>query len=900
MELKTYQRRTLQDLEDYIGVLNDSKSLGAAYSRYWMNRGVDLTAGSVGALRPYVNSVPGSPRVTLKVPTAGGKTFIAINAIGTIMDNLKTDAQNKVVVWFVPSDAILTQTLQKLQDATHPYRRRIDALFGHRVNVIDKRSALAAHGMSPTQLRDNLTILVLSAASFIETVRVKKGSGSEAEKPLAFRENGNFMEYAGSTRSDKIEGVADTALIQVLATLRPVVIVDESHNFTADLRVEMFQHLSPRFILELTATPRDNSNIISFVDAMELKIENMVKLPVIVENRRSTDDVIDSSIRMRDSLERHAQAMQQAGGRYIRPIVLFQAQPRNNNDSITFERIREKLSARGIAKEQIRIKTANKDELHGEDLMSPQCPVRYIITVNALKEGWDCPFAYILASLANRTSPVDVEQILGRVLRLPYTVKHADGLLNLSYVFTNSNEFQTTVNRIVESLVKCGFSRKDYREVTPLPNIEATHQAKETSFFDHPEYKNPPESVNADDNKKAIGSPSAQYGVAGKNAPNVQEVTDSDTLHTQLSALRQDEHYEQQIDERRQEVENDPLATMATKEMYNTFNTDYKDVASEMNLPMFYMKVQTPPDFFHIDVDEEGWTLLDKDMLSDDFHLTQQNADINFNVYRPEDTAIDIMKNGQDDYVPVRKNNVRLESIRREFIDLSATMQKDQLAERISREIAKNHNFDSIYQSDIKEYVKHVINIYNGDEIIALWDNFYQTTNVIEDKIADLLDAHREKMFIKGLATGKIEVRGHYTFLEKVTFAKQELMGIDKGLYAKEEAVNGLEQRVIQAVSDLDNVLFWHRNPEKGSGFCINGFINHYPDFIVRMKSGKTVLIETKGDHLNNEDSKRKRRLGKEWEAQCGHEYKYFMVFESIHVDGALTLNQLIDYLKDM
>ena len=155
-------------------------------------------------------------------------------------------------------------------------------------------------------------------------------------------------------------------------------------------------------------------------------------------------------------------------------------------------------------------------------------------------------------------------------------------------------------------------------------------------------------------------------------------------------------------------------------------------------------------------------------------------------------------------------------------------------------------------------------------------------------------------MFIKGLATGKIEVRGHYTFLEKVTFAKQELMGIDKGLYAKEEAVNGLEQRVIQAVSDLDNVLFWHRNPEKGSGFCINGFINHYPDFIVRMKSGKTVLIETKRDHLNNEDSKRKRRLGKEWEAQCGHEYKYFMVFESIHVDGALTLNQLIDYLKDM
>jgi len=69
------------------------------------------------------------------------------------------------------------------------------------------------------------------------------------------------------------------------------------------------------------------------------------------------------------------------------------------------------------------IKTADVNELKGVDLLRPDCPIRYIITINALKEGWDCPFAYILASIANRTSRIEVEQIVGRVLRLGATIE---------------------------------------------------------------------------------------------------------------------------------------------------------------------------------------------------------------------------------------------------------------------------------------------------------------------------------------------------------------------------------------------------------------------------------------------------------------------------------------------
>ena len=203
--------------------------------------------------------------------------------------------------------------------------------------------------------------------------------------------------------------------------MSPVVIVDESHNAGSELSTEMLENLNPSFILELTATPRDTSNIISYVDARELKKENMVKLPVIVFNRTSRQTVIRDAIQLRGNLETTAKAQEADGGKYIRPIVLFQAQPRINEDSGTFDKIKDILIKLGIPEEQIAVKTADIDDIGDTDLMSRDCQIRYIVTVNALKEGWDCPFAYILASLANKTSKVDVEQILGRILREPYT-----------------------------------------------------------------------------------------------------------------------------------------------------------------------------------------------------------------------------------------------------------------------------------------------------------------------------------------------------------------------------------------------------------------------------------------------------------------------------------------------
>ena len=106
-------------------------------------------------------------------------------------------------------------------------------------------------------------------------------------------------------------------------------------------------------------------------------------------------------------------------------------------------------------------------------------------------------------------------------------------------------------------------------------------------------------------------------------------------------------------------------------------------------------------------------------------------------------------------------------------------------------------------------------------------------------------------------------------------------LGLAKGLYTEEE----FEYEVINAVVNLDNVLFWHRNSSR-TGFCINGYINHYPNFIVQLNSGITVLLETKGDDRDNSDSRTKVELGRTWANKAGEQYRFFMVFDKQEMEG--------------
>lgn len=877
MELKQYQKEVIADLDSYIGYVEKYNRPDTAFHKFWEDKGISISAIDNYYLHPYDNSITDVPHVTVKVPTAGGKTFIACNALNTIFKHFPAE-KPKAVAWFVPSDTILKQTYKNLNDPSHPYRQKIDSHFGNAVCVVDKEAALFGHGIGPTEIREQLTIFVLSVQSF---------AANNKDGRRVYRENENLADYAKlyDTMTKRVEGSDETGLIQVLSYLNPLVIIDESHNFEANLRVDMLKAINPCFILDLTATPRKKSNIISFVDAIKLKRANMVKLPVIVYNHRSTNDVISSAIQMQRSLEQKAVAMEADGGRYIRPIVLFQAQPKTDDDNVTFDKIKSKLIEIGIPDDQIKIKTANKDEIKNTDLLSRDCPVRYIITVNALKEGWDCPFAYILASLANKTSRVDVEQILGRVLRLPYTTKHKEELLDLSYVFTSSNDFRNTVENIIEGLNRAGFSKKDYRvaetptEVTaPVP----TAQPHQSLFGDDEPVQAAPEITATDDIDEQINTKTIKTTLA-------IPVANTGTAELESFARQESENYNQQAAQQtdNNDIPNDIKGMITTYPIKDIF----ADRAGSLILPQFVKKAASSLIF----ADSE-YVPLDKTMLAEGIDLDKYDHNIDFTRTESEAVRVDLEKSGGDEYAVTRRNlNAnQLAFIKQHFATLSTESKQLQLAEML----AKNIRFDEISEPQVVRYIKKAVESVDSEQLEDLYANEWQTRNTVRQKIESLLAAYQEKKFKEWLDTGQIKCQPAYRLPERIT-VKVKSIGLTKGLYTEEESINGFEYDVINAVANLDNVLFWHRNPSR-TGFCINGYINHYPDFIVQLDSGITVLLETKGDDRDNSNSRAKVELGRTWANKAGEQYRYFMVFDKQQMDGAVTIKELLQRLKAM
>ena len=469
MILKDYQAQAIRNLEDFLRLLDENKPISEAFKNFWASR-------DVNARPPYQNNIPHVPQVCFKVPTGGGKTFMATSSLKVIFNALPT-TQSKVVVWLVPSEIILNQTYKNLSEPTHPYHRALDEDFSGQFAVYTKEQLLAAENFSPAEVAEQLSILVLSYDSF-------RTSNKEGRK--AYQQNGQLNQFVAHFHDSEkfLSGADESSLIQVIRHYRPVVIVDESHHATTTLSIEMLQNFNPSFILELTATPKKNSNVIAYVPAAKLKANGMVKLPVIVYNRHTQDDVISDAIDFRNLLEQVGQTEN------IRPIILFQAESQGKGDRITFDRIKNELiQNHNIPAEQIAIKTADINNLKNIDLMASDCLIRYIITINALKEGWDCPFAYILASLANRTSTIDVEQILGRILRRPFTKNFSNELLNMSYVFTSSADFRQTLDKIVVGLNAAGFSEHEYRAITDstIENaLEQTPTHETPNLFDTP------------------------------------------------------------------------------------------------------------------------------------------------------------------------------------------------------------------------------------------------------------------------------------------------------------------------------------------------------------------------------------------------------------------------------
>ena len=879
MELKSYQQKVMNDLSAYLHFLNRDNDLFAAWKSYWAEKDIGVGMGGVPA---YQNAISGVPHVCMKVPTGGGKTFMACAALRRIFDEMPLE-KPRVAVWLVPSDSILSQTIRNLSNPDHEYRLRLNTDFAGQVGVYTKEMLLNGQNFSPDTVRDQLTVCVLSYGSMRIDSRKK-------DVRKVYQENGNLLQFARYFGNDEVllADTPETALIQVLRRLAPVVVVDESHNAGSDLSVEMLNNLNPSFVLDLTATPRKNSNIISYVDARELKKENMVKLPVVVFNRNSRQDVIKDALQMRANIERQALNEEQAGGAYIRPIVLFQAQPKTGEDSDTFEKIKAMLVDMGVPKEQIAIKTSKVDELGGRNLMSRDCPIRFIITVNALKEGWDCPFAYILASLANKTSTVDVEQILGRILRQPYARQHSAPLLNTSYVFTCSNDFLGTVEHIVKGLNAAGFSRRDFRTADPEPlkpeQGERPGQPVQTNFDTVPDIQPAAELLDtfADVRPEEIR--------AALEQERETESTEISVIEMEQMAVRQAEAY------RTAAKESADMGFIGGElgEMLHQYEIQpqFREQASALRIPQFFFK--TVPDLFGGE-----YVLLKAKNLSDSFSLAGQDAQISFELATGEMVEVDVAAQGEAVPKYRRASKELNEYIRQQVARMPQAEKQESCVRQICMQLNKNNQYAA---PEIEAYVRRVVNGMTEDELAAMETAVPTYARRIAEKIAALEQAYRAEQFRKGLDSGKIVCRPSYALPSVITPA-QMIDSVPLSLYEAERSdMNAGERGLLDMIAGMENVLWWHRIIER-KDFCINGGINHYPDFMVMTKRGLLVLVEFKGDDRDNSDSKAKLQLGRQWQACAGQEqYRYFMVFKNrdFGLDGAYTVEEFAEVLREL
>ena len=900
MELKAYQKDIIADLKRYLEIMQEQKNYLKAFALFWEEK-------SAPNLGQYQDLLPGVPNLCFKVPTGGGKTLLACASLQPIFSSLPPQ-KIKAVVWLVPSEAILTQTLKALKDPRHPYRQKIDADFNSRVSVYSKQELLNGQNFNPTVINEQLSIMVLSYDSF-------RSSNREGLK--AYKENSNlaiFTKVLG-TPENPIDKADETALFQIINQLNPVIIVDESHHARTKLSWEMLQNFNPAFVLDLTATPKKESNIISYTDAIQLKKEHMVKLPVIVYNRDRQEDVLIDAIDLRRNLEEIAQKQQEATGRYIRPIVLFQAQPKGKEEAATFEKLRQKLVEAGIPAEEIAIRTADVNELKNVDLLSPKCKIRFIITVNALKEGWDCPFAYILASLANRTSQIDVEQILGRILRLPYTAANIEKPLNMSYVLTSSENFQETIKRIVKGLNDAGFSDEDYR----LPNQMALSAAQATGQMSMsltiPDPSQTETITNCQTGTLApeendeeffegfgyFDSASVSEALERRQAEKVaaatsgEEQAKSQAFFMLEAADRASRSYDEALENAAKNnlsLGKVPAREVRAQVKAYPVKAKFREDIENLRLPQFFLKIPEGSLF-----EQDGEAFLERESLVKGISFKQENICIDFEDDRDEIMQIDVIEGegGLPKALMMKSNDV---AIFKEYFDSLPPERRIAYCKAIILE--KINRLNMVSSKHLEEYIGRIVASMTRDQLSSLEKNPLRYADKIKQTIQDILAKRYKKAFNTQLAAGKIVCHPFYQ-LPIAIAPTRVTSAYAHSLYKAEEEMNSLETDLVLRLTNLNNIRWWHRNLAN-TGFFINGFTKHYPDFIIKTESGNIILAETKGEHLANEDSKLKINLGRSWSAAAGDQFKYFMVFADAEkaLEGAFGMNDFIDILKEL
>lgn len=851
--LKKYQTATLDVLKGY---LEAARIVGAKPAFDGMDK------GGVREPRPYrpLDGLPTVPYVCLRLPTGGGKTLLSAHTVKVAADAY-LEREFPVVLWLVPTNTIRAQTLETLKKPSNPNYETLHAAFDGRFRVFDIADFVQ---ITPADLQTHACVIV----GTMQTLRV---SNTDGRKVYAHNEN---LEPHFSTVPQNAEGMErieegdDKGKIKfsfrnLLTLNRPLVIVDEAHNNTSSLSYEVLQRVNAACVVEFTATPAPDSNVLHNVSATELKAEEMIKLPIRLTEHKSWEDAVQDSILTRQRL--HDLATKDAD--YIRPIILFQAEEKGRE--VTKEvLLKHLMDQHRIPREQIAVVTGDQKELDGINLFARDCAIDFVITVEALKEGWDCSFAYVFCSAATVNSKKDVEQILGRVLRMPYAKRRKEPDLNRAYAHVSRASWPNAVKQLHDRLVDMGFEDSEadaFIEPTP-PDLGLTGGAGLFSAAPPPTVIELPDDLSAFDltpeERATITIEKTEQGSRVTFTGNVTEAT-----VTRLAAAVQSA-------EIRANLESEAKRHKAVWQQH----TSPAQRGIPFRVPQLCFKLDGELELAEKDafLDASGWSLLDyaAEIAEAEFRLTESGVQ----------WELDLNAAGKITEKAIGK----ADQFDLDLVDTGWTEQQ------LCRWLERKARQPDITQVVLLEFVRRCLAYLTEKRGLALtalvrWK--FILAKVLAQKTSHYREQASETRYQQTLFGAQSAVETSFAF---------EFDFTPTG-YAPHWTYRGhpyqFQRHYYAAVGELDNkgeeyecakaldmtvkVKHWVRNLERRGFWLPLAKAKFYPDFVAELTDGRLLIVEHKGKvYATNDDSKEKCNVGELWEQKSGGKALFLMTVE--------------------
>ena len=844
MQLKQYQANALAVLRRFFEEARMAGPKNAYETITKEPEYADRLGRYGGTYSAPLADLPNAPYVCLRLPTGGGKTILGAHSVAVARDAW-VEKDYPLVLWLVPTNTIRLQTVEALKNAGHPYRQALDEDFDGRVRVFD--IADFTH-IRPHDLRAHCCIVV----GTIQTLRVKS---TEGRKVYAHHEEMEPHFSAGPDATPGLEkmegGGVKFSFANLLYIHRPLMIVDEAHNAVTGLTREMQTRVNPCAIIEFTATPRPKSNILYNVSALELKREDMIKLPIVLSEHDTWQNAVNGAIAKRASL---AEAAKREAA-YLRPIVLFQAQKKNQE--ITVEALKKHLTdVENIPDHAIAVATGDQRELDGINLFDPHCPIEYVMTVEALKEGWDCSFAYVFCSVSRIHSATDVEQLLGRVLRMPYAKRRRTAELNRAYAYLSEPSSGASARALTDKLVAMGFEEDEARD-----NIEQVQGelGGEDGLFGS---RDKPESVFRHTLSVTPEALSALKQTQ-RDGVTVRE-TANETVEIKIVGPV-DDALEKVICAAVPEVEHARVA--------ESFG-EYRKLLSpaergeKFDVPRLMAELRGELEFADTDVfmEDHDWSLLNHSSHLDEHEFTIRETARSFEI-DTDGRHVTYQFAGEEEQLALN-------------VDV-AGWTPEALVLWLDRQVRQPDIRQSELIKWLSELVDHLINR-RGLHVAALMRCKFILARKICAKIGAVRQQERKSAYQQRLFTpeAKVEVSFDAVFSFKAGMYQDQrryrgrwkpqkhFLGPDY-VPAFDGADDGEEVRCAQTLDSLSGVKYWIRNvarhPE--SFWLPTATDKFYPDFVARLNDGRLLVVEYKGAHIaDGADTTEKRTIGELWQ----------------------------------